>query len=527
MKLTRRSWILAGAAIAVIAAAWALSPLHKVNHLSARLLGRSPVADGYVVKVGPAGEVLGAGTSVAPGERIGFALNAASSQEIIPTITGASGKVIATLPAAPVAPHAPQGDAPWLEGAGYPVAFSWTVPQSFPSGVYYLNGLPDIFLVVKPLPAPPPEVMVLMPTNTLNAYSTTLGRSLYKQPTMVTAVNFLRPQSIEKAAEWTGFLRWATERHPFGAASVGYIADADMDRKGALDGVKLLVVVGHSEYWTRAARQTFDAFIARGGNAIMAGGNDMWWQTRYSDDGKTMYVYRVAKTPDQGGDPIADPLLKTAYWHNKQLGYPTLPSIGGDFTYGGYGQRGKENGQFRSTMTIASDRSPLLAGLGVKDCEEIETPRSGEYDGAPIAGLDDAGRPVPNTAMIGASRFELIGFEWNHNGPRLMLGTMHVMQHATGSGYVLHMGGRGCCMGDEFYSGPGRGSAAIQAILRNAAALFLAGGDPFTHDAAQRAVAYPMTTPWLKALPEGAPSQCAPNEPDDPDSVRAESSDAN
>lgn len=522
MKLTRRSWIVALIALAVIGIGGALLSGRIFKYLPDKMRGREPVADGYIVKVDAAGGVLGAGTSVWPGERIGFALNAARVQELTPTITDATGAVIATLPTSAIAPHAPQGAQPWLDGAGYSVAFTWTVPPAMPSGVYFFNGLPDIFFVVRPVAAPPPDIMVLMPTNTLNAYSVTLGRSLYKQPTIVTAVNFLRPQSIEKSAEWQGFLRWMLERHPFGNVSVGYITDADMDGTAVLDGAKLLVVPGHSEYWTRAARQTFDAFVARGGNAIMAGGNDMWWQTRYSQDGRVMYVYRSAKTPGQGGDPVADPLLKTTYWHNKQLGYPSLPSIGGDFTYGGYGQRGKENGLFRSTMTIASEHSPLLAGLGVRDCDEIETPRSGEYDGAPIVGLDGFGVPVPDMAMIGASRFELLGFEWNHNSARLMLGTMHVMQHAPGSGYVLHMGGRSCCMGDDFYSGPGHGNVATQTILRNAAALFLAGRDPFSPDAAPRPVAYPMTTPWLKALPEGAPSQCAPDEPEEPAGVHAE-----
>jgi len=389
------------------------------------------------------------------------------------------------------------------------------VPEGTPSGVYYLNGFPDLFFIVRQTVSPPAPVVILMPTHTLNAYSVTLGRSLYKQPTMVQSVSFLRPQQLEKSAEWRGFLRWVLEAHPFGVAPPAYIADVDMEDTAILAGAKVLVVPGHSEYWTRAAREVFDAFIARGGSAVMAGGDDMWWQIRLSDDHRTLHEYRLDKPPEQGGDPIADPKLRTVYWHNPKLGYPVLPSIGGQFTYGGYGARGKENGQFTSTMQVASAGSPLLAGTGLGDCDEMSVSRSTEWDGAPILGLDAVGKPVPDIGKIGVSRFELIAYEWNHNGPRYLLGTMHVLQRAPGLGYVLHMGGLGCCMSDEFYTDATHGKPQVQTILRNAVSLFLSGGDPFSKDAGTpRPVAYPMVTPWLKEMPAVPPGPCAPRLPE-------------
>ena len=479
---------------------------------SGKASARDPIVDGYAVRLDAAGAVLGVGASVRPGDRIGFALNARREQTIIPVITGPSGKVVATLPAAKIAPHAGTTSAPWIDGSNYPVAFAWTVPAATPGGVYYLDGLPDIFFAVKTTASPPPAIAVLLPTHTLNAYSATLGRSLYRQPVMVQAVSFLRPQHIEKAAEWRGFLRWVQETQPFGSERPAYVTDADMEDDGLLPGAKVLIVLGHSEYWTRRARINFDAFIARGGNAVIAGGDVMWWQTRLSADGQVMYEYRLDKPAAEGGDPVADPKLRTVYWNNPKLGLPALASIGGAFTYGGYGQRDPGGGPAKSTMTVAAAGSPLLAGTGLKNCGLLDVPMSTEWDGAPITGLDAAGRPVADIARIGAARFEIIAYKWNRNGPHLMLGTMHMMQRAPGSGYVLHMGGRSCCMGEEFYAGAGHGKTQVQTILRNAVGIFLASGDPFTPNAAPGTVAFPMSTPWLKPMPVVPPGPCAPHE---------------
>ena len=57
-----------------------------------------------------------------------------------------------------------------------------------------------------------------------------------------------------------------------------------MDDEQALSGAKLLIVLGHSEYWTEAARRNFDAHIDRGGHAMIVGGNVMWWRVEYDGD---------------------------------------------------------------------------------------------------------------------------------------------------------------------------------------------------------------------------------------------------
>lgn len=492
-------------------AAMAAALLIAAGAASAAVTREAPIVDGYVVRISDQDGDLAPADGVLPGETIGIAVNATQETNWDPAITDSSGRVVAQLPIGKIERHKPASTEPWLEGSGYPVAFRWRVPESLPSGLYFVDRRPELFFVVKAPPKAATPIVVLLPTNTLNAYTSTERRSLYKLPIQVTAVSFLRPQWPVPPESWRAFAQWVLEQHPFGSTAVSYISDFDMEDEHVLDEARILIVLGHSEYWTRAARLTFDKFIGRGGSSIVAGGNVMWWQTRYSPDHTIMYEYRALadKPPEEGGDPVKDPALKTKEWINRALDYAIIPSIGGDYSHGGYGQLGRHDGQYRSRMTVIDSKSPLLAGLGLADCDRIELPLTGEYDGAPISGLDGLGRPVADFRAVGAYRYELIAYEWNHHATAYKLGTMEIMQRSKQSGLVLDMGARDCCISSEFYADKEHGKLAVQQVLRNAVRLFLSHGDPFR--GAARQVSYPLQTPWKSELPAIPANACAPD----------------
>lgn len=64
----------------------------------------------------------------------------------------------------------------------------------------------------------------------------------------------------------------------------GVIDDRAIHRGGALDGVKVLVLSAHPEYWTAAMLDELDAFLARGGNVVYLGGNGLYWVTSLHPD---------------------------------------------------------------------------------------------------------------------------------------------------------------------------------------------------------------------------------------------------
>ncbi len=83
--------------------------------------------------------------------------------------------------------------------------------------------------------------------------------------------------------------------------------------------------VGHDEYWTKAMRDNLTAARDAGVNLMFLGGNDMYWQARYEDNGRTLVEYRSLTT-----DPDTDPATKTVRWTQLQPPNPQCTVVGLD-----------------------------------------------------------------------------------------------------------------------------------------------------------------------------------------------------
>ena len=65
--------------------------------------------------------------------------------------------------------------------------------------------------------------------------------------------------------------------------------DYDLHRNPKmLDGYKVLIINGHSEYWSIQAYEGVDRFLRNGGRAIVLSGNTMFWRVSYDEDGTAM-----------------------------------------------------------------------------------------------------------------------------------------------------------------------------------------------------------------------------------------------
>ncbi|MFN8422126.1 MAG: DUF6605 domain-containing protein [Anaerolineae bacterium] len=293
------------------------------------------------------------------------------------------------------------------------------------SGVYRWAG--TIPFIVKSRD-PADRIVVVYPSNTQNAYNKRGGRSLYTTP-RATAVSFQRPVDPPVLDLARPLLEWLAR----GDLPVRYVADQDLEDADALAGAKVVVIIGHSEYWTRAARRTFDRFVDAGGDAVILSGNTMWWQVRYDAGRDRMICYK--NTPD----PEADPLLATTNWTAPGLRYPPMRSTGGDFDHGGYGDHREDPpGEKRGWdgFRIVAPLSPFLAGTGLRPGDVLSLP-SREYDGAPIAGFDAAGVPILDRATLGFHRLELIGYNLGYRR-RPTVGTWIVFQRTATSGVVVN-----------------------------------------------------------------------------------------
>jgi hypothetical protein len=341
--------------------------------------------------------------SYRPGDSVTLFINADNPQTTTLNLYNFASVVVHTIPAG-LFPQTPVGSTPWETGFEYQESVTFTLP-SLPSGVYLVEG--TIPLIVKaagypPTPSQQPEVLILYPTNTIAAYNSSGGRSMYSQPVPAPIVSFHRPMGEgSNFAFFDAFLEWMADNPlPY---STGYVADIDLEDYSTFDGVKVLVVIGHSEYWTRQARENFDQFVLKGGNVLLLSGNNMWWQVRYSDDLQQMICYK------QVPDPTTNPSLKTINWTRSSLKYPTVLSIGADFPRGGFGLGYPHSGGFR----VLSPKSPVFRGLFIRSGDVITIPTV-EYDGAPLLNdpIADVSVPQLDIAALGAYRAEIIGYEF-------------------------------------------------------------------------------------------------------------------
>lgn len=240
-------------------------------------------------------------------------------------------------------------------------------------------------------------------------------------------LSFLRPNANNATLETAkGFYKWlANARY----SSVGHIADVDLENYANIRSAKLLILAGHSEYWTRLGRENFDQFVAAGGNVLILSGNTMWWQVRYSVDQTQLICYK------NNLDPTTDPKLATTLFNTLPLPhkYPTIQSVGADFDYGGYGLA-SDNGW--DGLKVVNANSLLFEGTGLKNGDIISMPAS-EYDGAPLLGYTAAGIPIIDKNKLRFSQIDLVGYDFGYRS-RKTTATWIVFKKTTTSGIVIN-----------------------------------------------------------------------------------------
>lgn len=318
------------------------------------------------------------------------------------------------------------GDQPSANGFGFTPTVKFKLPNDIASGVYLIeNKIPFVVRTSTPV-----DLMIVYASNTANAYALSGGKSLYTPPpNKPTQVSFHRPIPLEAFSGQC--LEWFDELSGF---SKGYVVDSDLDYYERIKTAKVLVIIGHNEYWTRAARLNFDRFVAEGGDALILSGNTMWWQVRYADDGNTLLCYKDVE------DPETNPLYKTKTWNNPLLDYSITLSIGADFPRGGYGVRDDKGWD---GYKIINKDSPLFDGLNLNNGQIISCPTV-EWDGAPIASVDANGYPVIDNTLLDFDQIELLAFD---RGFRTVdtYGTFIVFRRTSTSGIVINTASTDWC----------------------------------------------------------------------------------
>ena len=302
-------------------------------------------------------------------------------------------------------------------GCHWPVAFEIPIDDGWRSGFYLVTltaegGPPERTIahagfVVRGHPERRQRALLMMGTNTWNAYNTWGGRSLY---TGGTQVSFRRPfgrgtlcrPEVERDDRKARPTRWGEEADVDGDAfqayrfangypaaigstgwfaherrfvawaegegySVDYCVSSDLDDDPeALDGYELLVSVGHDEYWSAPQRQAVEAHVASGGHLASFSGNTMFWQVRLEADGDTMVCHKYGAHEN---DPVmADgrPELMSGMWCDPVVGRPEWSLLGAGSAFGLYNRFGQAVARGSGAFTVYRDDHWLLAGTGLR-----------------------------------------------------------------------------------------------------------------------------------------------------------------
>jgi N,N-dimethylformamidase beta subunit-like protein len=218
-------------------------------------------------------------------------------------------------------------DSSWERGCNWPVTARVAVSDLWKPGAYLARLRTDVnsawipFVVRARVPGSTGRILVMLSTNTWQAYNRYGGKSLYASqiptnPGRAYRVSTHRPYNYFAADGSGNFFLWDA---PFISwlESLGYAYEVctsvDLHRRpGLLDAYDVFTSVGHDEYWSKEQYDEVERFVDAGGSLAFFSANTLWWQVRYEDSEHTLVCYKSSAL-----DPFTgvDNSRVTVNWH--------------------------------------------------------------------------------------------------------------------------------------------------------------------------------------------------------------------
>jgi hypothetical protein len=293
------------------------------------------------------------------------------------------------------------------------------VPEDWRSGYYQATvrvrkddaqaSSTFFFVVRQATPGSTSKILLQLSTNAYNAYTVWGGHSLYsyhdRDGLQGHRVSFDRPLTSQFGNWEAPFVRWAEAN----GYVLEYAVNSDLEfHPEILEHYRLVLSVGHDEYWSSPMRDSLENFIGQGGNVAFFSGNTCCWQVRSEDQGRSLTCWK--QTPNM--DPLfrtdQDHLLSTA-WSHHLVKRPENQLTGVGFLWGGY-QR--SHGQFMDGPGSYEVHRPahwLLAGTDLKQGDRFggqDTIVGYECDGCEMRWKD--GLPEPTGSDGTPTNFEIV-----------------------------------------------------------------------------------------------------------------------
>lgn len=300
------------------------------------------------------------------------------------------------------------------QGCDWPVAVKVKIPADWRTGYYDVRLRVEdrggkfiernrrtaesrCFFVVRPAnPGKDTKILLQLATNTYSAYNSWGGSSLYafnaRGNIQGNRVSFQRPPRSLFDRWELKFVQWA-ERNGY---ALDYATNLDLERRPELlSHYRLVLSVGHDEYWSAGMRDHLEAFIGDGGNVAFFSGNSVCWQVRPEDDGQALVCWKENYHKDPVF-PTGDHALLTSLWGHHLVNRPENQLTGVGFLWGGFH---RSHGQFMEGSGAYKVHRPehwVFADTGLKRNDEFggkNTIVGYECDGCELEWRD--GLPYP------------------------------------------------------------------------------------------------------------------------------------
>lgn len=366
--------------------------------------------------------------STAPGEELAFHVSTSAAKFSVEiTRWGAQNQVVWSKKDVPGQTHAVPEDASAM-GCRWPETFRVPIAKEWKSGYYTARFTAEdrggkwthrgrrttesdaCFVVRSAEPGKRSKILLQLCTNTYNAYTNWGGFSVYAYNSLSknqgSRVSFERPLSSQFSNWELPFVQWC-ERNGY---ELEYATNGDLEfRPELLQQYKLVLSVGHDEYWSGPMRDHLEAFIAKGGNVAFFSGNSVCWQVRSEADGKAFTCFKQNYHLDPVFQTRDFKTLSTA-WSHHLLQRPENQLTGVGFLWGGY-QR--SHGQFmdgKAAYTVHRPEHWIFAGTDLKRGDEFggkDTIVGYEADGCELVWRD--GLPFPTYKDGTPETFTVLG----------------------------------------------------------------------------------------------------------------------
>jgi hypothetical protein len=292
--------------------------------------------------------------SVAPDEELAFHVSTSAPKFAVEIIRwGTQNQIVWSKKDLPGQAHAVPEDASAM-GCRWPETFRVPIGKNWKSGYYTAHFLIEdrggkwtqrgkrtaeseaCFVVRAAEPGARSKVLLQLCTNTYNAYTNWGGFSVYAYSGIAknqgSRVSFERPLSSQFSRWEQPFVQWC-ERN---GIELDYATNGDMEfRPELLAHYKLVLSVGHDEYWSAPMRDNIEAFIAKGGNVAFFSGNSVCWQVRSEDEGRAFTCFKQHYAVDPVFQTRDFKTLSTA-WSHHLVQRPENQLTGVGFLWGGY-----------------------------------------------------------------------------------------------------------------------------------------------------------------------------------------------